>query len=100
MEENKENKEGKKSKKITERKVPVIYMGPTVGNVLCQYTVFTDGVPKAMEELMEDCPAVRNLFVEVAKINGFEVEMKEDGSIQSVYYKKVREYLKRHIEKP
>lgn len=95
MVESKEKKETKKSKKTVERKVPMMYMGPTVGNVLSQYCIFTNGVPKDVEELMEECPAVKNLLIEVSGINAFETAMHEDGSIQSVYYKKVQEYLKR-----
>jgi len=93
LEEEKEVKEVKKTKKTVERKVPVMYMGPSVGNMLSQYSVFSNEVPKDVEVFMEECPDAKKMLIPVSEINEHQEAMKVDGSFQNVTYQKVVQYI-------
>lgn len=55
---------------------PVVYCGPTVRGVAKQYTVFSGGIPEALEDFSERHPEVKALLVPVEQ---FAENQEEDG---------------------
>ena len=47
----------------------VIYLGPTIKNVVATGTVFNNGLTKAVVEAIDKCPAVDELIVPVVKVD-------------------------------
>ena len=55
-------------KKTAETTGQLIYAGPTITNVVKQYTIYTNGLPKILEEKIEEVPAIKKLIVPVNRL--------------------------------
>ena len=83
-----------KAKKTEEVKKTLIYLGPSVGNILVANSVFSEGIPENVKELFENCPAIEKLFCEPSKINEYKNAINDIGSLINLNYRKVLLYLK------
>lgn len=83
-----------KAKRVVEEKKTLIYLGPSVGNVLATNSVYSEGIPESVKDLFEKCPAIEKLFCEPKKINEYKNAINDNGSFINLNYKKVLLYLK------
>ena len=59
---------------------PVVYCGPTVRGVAKQYTVFSGGIPEALEDFSERHPETRR-------------KMETAGTAEAILYHKIKSEL-------
>jgi len=88
---------GNKSKEI-ERKVPVIYVGDTIKNVLMKYSIYTNGIPYdnvEIKNMIEQCPKLEKLFIPVHELNKWEQKVKQHGSLEQVQVQTVKEFFEK-----
>lgn len=81
---------------MTSRKKPktVVYCGPNIGNgLLQQNTVLNNGVPKFIENHIEECPAIMELMVPISELSTTSEKLKEKGSKENTMYQQIVEYL-------
>ena len=83
-----------KAKKTVGEKKTLIYLGPSVGNVLATNSVFSEGIPESVKDLFEKCSAIEKLFCEPSKINEYKNAINDIGSLINLNYRKVLLYLK------
>lgn len=83
-----------KAKKTEEVKKTLIYLGPSVGNILTTNSVFSEGMPENVKGLFEKCPAIEKLFCEPKKMNEYKDAIHDSGSIINMNYRKILLYLK------
>ncbi len=89
-----ENKKSVKTKKAEKTKKTLIYLGPSVGNVLITNSVFSEGIPENVKDLFEKCPAIKKLFCEPSKINEYKNSINDSGSLINFNYRKILLYMK------
>lgn len=84
----------KKTKATDETKTieQVIYVGPTIKNVVKQHTVYTNGLPAILEEKAKELPAIKKLVVPVSKLMEVRKQLEQTGTAYSVFYAQVKEY--------
>ena len=87
-------KKQNKTKKNEAKKEKLIYCGPNIGAKVIRNTVFIGGIPKSIDEELKECKAIRSLFVPIESYIETQKKIKEEGSIESLNYKAVQEYLK------
>lgn len=83
----------KKIKKAKEAKksVTVMYVGPSIVNVVQKSTVFKDGVyPEALKAFIEEHPFVEKLLIPLDSLAPAMKELSIDKSALSVIYNKVK----------
>lgn len=70
----------------------LIYIGPTLkGFKLVKYQVFIGGYPGHIEDVYEECPQIKRLFVPVAELTKAEAEVMTTGTPLNKYYKMAQE---------
>ena len=85
-----------KIKRSIERVKPVIYVGTDVGNVLKQYAVYANGIPKEVPEigkLLKDCEELEKLFLPVHQLNDWEKKVQQKGSLEWILLDRVRKFV-------
>lgn len=76
----------------TKKTEQVIYVGPSIKNVVRQHTVYTNGLPAILEEKAKELPAIKKLVVPVSKLTEVREQLKKTGTAYSVFYAQVKEY--------
>lgn len=88
-------KQSTKKKEATKaKKEKLIYCGPNIGTKITKDTVFIGGIPKTIEQEIKECKEIKNLFVPIENYIEFKKKAREDGTVESLNYKAVQEYLK------
>ncbi|MNO15518.1 hypothetical protein D3C76_51840 [compost metagenome] len=87
---------GKANEEVVKKPIPpankkestrVIYIGPNLSNGrLAQYTVFKDGVPKHLEDVIEKNPVIKDLFVPLARLADAQAKIATVGTIEHQAY--------------
>jgi len=95
-------KKGKSTKKkevvtqeeqLPENKKAVIYIGPSIKNVVNTNAVFIT-LPQVLTDFMVECPEISQLLVEVgAEFRQAKNELEIKGSHKRYYYEKVLKYI-------
>lgn len=70
----------------------VVYVGPAMKTVP-QFSVFSNGLPKALEVVKVDFPAIEGLIVPTTRLNEATVALKRTGSKESILFEQVQNYL-------
>ena len=71
----------------------LIYIGPSLSRGrLNTLTVFCDGLPGHLQEVYDDIPHIKALFVEVENLNESLVKRNTKGTPLFKYYQEVKEY--------
>lgn len=73
----------------------VIYIGPTIKGVVVENTVFSNGLPKELNERMEKVPAMKSLLVKVEDLARAKRYVNLEGSAENMCYKKVIESMEK-----
>lgn len=71
----------------------MVWCGPSVRNVVRQYTVFSGGVPEVLEQLLEAHPAAKSLLVPVDRFAQTRRALETKGTAEAVIYNKVKSEL-------
>ncbi len=67
----------------------VVYCGPSLRGVARQYTVFNEGIPEPLQELINRHPAVRGLIVPVERFAKTRLAVETRGTAEYVLYQKI-----------
>ena len=85
----------KKKREQTEASIKrVVYCGPTIRGVAKEDTVFIDGIPAALQEMVDRCPAMRHLLVPTSAIAQTRTELRDASSTVSIFYSKAAKFIK------
>ncbi len=90
VEEKKKIIEKKPAKEMKEK--ILIYIGPTIKNVVTANTIFNNGLPKLLKEEIKKQPLLNNLIIPVENLAKAKVELGIWGSGFDILYKKVNTY--------
>lgn len=88
--------EKKVKEKATTREVvqpvgPVMYIGPSIANVVQKSTVFKDGIyPEALNNVIKERPYIQRLLVPIDSLSEARKELAIEQSALSVIYNKVK----------
>ncbi|MCE4048025.1 hypothetical protein [Bacillus sp. Au-Bac7] len=73
----------------------LIYVGPSLpGNVLPQYSSFTDGFPVQVKAEIEKCPFIQELIVPVGNLSQASANIGIKGTKEQVMYEKTIAFYK------
>jgi len=90
-----ESKKMKSAAKTTDtaqaKASPRIYIGPNLLEMI-KYTVLANEVPAHIKALIEKCPAVEKLIVDIKDIAEKESKIVKKGTLEHRYYQEVIEY--------
>lgn len=70
-----------------EKKEAVAYIGPNMPEAK-QYTVFNNGLPAALQEMVKQHPVFRSLVIPVGRLSQACAELSAPGSALNILYKK------------
>lgn len=74
---------------------PLIYIGPSLRNgQLIRSTVFKAGkLPAHVQYLIDDCTALKSLFVPVSKLAQAEAKLTQKASVERARYEEARKHF-------
>ncbi|QGQ95866.1 hypothetical protein EHS13_13765 [Paenibacillus psychroresistens] len=82
-----------KNKVVLEKQEALIYCGPHLkGGLLNQFTIYKNGFPIHLVKHLEQCPAIKNLFVPIAEMVDTIQLTSEQGSAQHVWFQEISNY--------
>jgi len=74
----------------------LIYCGPNIpGGILQKYTVYVNGIPRYLSDLLIKCPAIKSLIVPIEQFSQTEQAIKQKGTPQNMFYNQILEYFKK-----
>ena len=77
--------------RVPELKENVIYLGPSIPNLISASTVFKDGIlPEVVNEKIEELPMMVNLFIPISMMVEAVKEINREGSSLQLIYGKVK----------
>lgn len=79
--------------KMAEKEEPkgtYIYCGPTMKHVIKEGDTFTNGIPKAVSELVNENHLVKQLLVPIDRLIETKRKLKEEGSVENITYQTLR----------
>lgn len=92
------SKVGKKQEKVVQKEVKkverLIYCGPNIGFKATKDTTYIGGIPQALKEEMKECKEIKNLFVPIENYVDTKKKLQEEGTIESLSYKAVQEFIR------
>lgn len=68
---------------------PVAYLGPDLKNVAINGTVYVGGIPQALQEKIEEVPAIKGLMVPVSNLATAGVAIRTQGTALNNLYNAV-----------
>lgn len=83
-------KETKTAGKKEVNKETVVYIGPSIKNVVSTGTVYNNGLPARLAAEIEKQPAVKSLLVPVSRLAAVQGELSNQGSAVSLIYEKIK----------
>lgn len=69
---------------------PLVYCGPTVKGVAKQFTVYTNGLPAALEKYMKEHPAAKALTVTMDRFAAVRANLRKAGTAEAILFEKLR----------
>ncbi|MEA0565314.1 hypothetical protein [Lysinibacillus irui] len=70
----------------------LLYVGPPIKG-LQRFSSFVGGFPEHFKEHLEKSPAFKKMFIQPEKLREFEQSLLDDFSVESILYKKTKEYF-------
>lgn len=81
----------KQQKNMKKEATPVIYVGPNLaGGRLSSFTVFREGVPAHLKDLIEKHPEIQSLIVPLSKMQKAQTNSSKSGTLEHKAYKKLQ----------
>ena len=68
---------------------PVAYIGPDLKNIAINGTVYVCGLPKALQEKIEEIPAIKGLVVPISNLANAGVAIRTQGTALNNLYNAV-----------
>lgn len=82
------------AKPVTEKEKTLIYCGPNLPKgILNRFTVYRGGIPKHIDPYLEECPAIKRLFVPVDDMSSFLTKAAEPGTSEYVWCNQVKSHF-------
>ncbi len=78
-----------KGKRTTEQKKTVVYVGPSIKNVISAGTVYNNGIPETFIQEMDRQPVIKSLLMPVEQLAEARKELARAGSALKTIYDKV-----------
>lgn len=72
----------------------LVYCGPSFLGQLQQFSVFKGGIPLYLDEHLQNCPAIKSLFVPISKLTTTRANLAKEGSRENQLYKNILKYQK------
>lgn len=69
----------------------VVYMGPSIKNVMQEGTVFTNGYPEKVKVYLEAHPIAKELIVATSQMAVVRKELRDVKSARAIFYEKMKE---------
>lgn len=82
--------QAKRTQPAAGRAETVVYIGPSIKNVVVTGTIYTNGLPEAVKKEMERQPALKSLLVPISGLAEAQKELNIPGSAMATIYKKVK----------
>jgi len=86
------NKKDKASS--NQKQESIIYVGPNLAGRLSRFTVFRDGIPAHLAELIGDRPEISRLIVPVSQMGETQAAINTQGTMEYKAYKLLNEKVK------
>ena len=67
-----------------------VYCGPSVRNVVRQYTVYSGAIPESLTAFLQAHPAAKALLVSLDKFAATRKNLETKGSAEAVLYNKIK----------
>ena len=77
------------AKKETVQKETVIYIGPSIKNVVSTGSLYKNGLPDVLEKEMKKQPVIGSLIIPISGLAAAQKELATPGSALAVIYGKV-----------
>lgn len=77
------------AKRETVQKKTMVYVGPTIKNVVSTGTIYNNGIPEKLTKEITKQPVVGNLLVPVEELAAAQKELSIAGSALKIIYDKV-----------
>lgn len=90
VKELKEQDEAAQEKELVRQ---MVYCGPTVKGVTRQYTVYSNGIPEAVEEFFVGHPSARRLLVPVDVFAKTRANLETAGTAESMIFNQIKKEL-------
>lgn len=95
MSEAKTEKQETKTKQTVKneavQKKTVVYIGPTIKNVVSTGTIYNNGLPEPLKKEMEKLPMIGSLLIPVDRLAAAQKELATPGSALAIIYAKVND---------
>lgn len=72
---------------------PVVYVGPTVQNIVVANTVFNNGITEVLKNKCDTLPTLATMIVPLSEYSQVLAELRSPTSALSLLYKKIEEEL-------
>lgn len=83
----------KVERKVAEKTGILIYCGPNLpGGILQQFTIFKGDLPKHINEQIEKCPAIKELFITPNLLAKFRKDIQNEGTRENMLFNQVLQY--------
>lgn len=73
----------------------VIYIGPTINEVVASNTIFNNGISKELEDTIKEIPAVRKLIIPISQLSAARIQINAKNSALAVCYENVQKSVNR-----
>ena len=70
-----------------------VYVGPSVRNLIRQYTFFADGIPDYMNDFLSEHPIAWSMFVPYEKFVETRTKLETPGSREYLLYNKLKKEM-------
>jgi len=74
-----------------------IYCGPN-SVTISKYTSYKNGYPKQMEEHIEKCPIIKQMFVSPEDFSNFEQNVVTNGTVENIWFQEVQKYFSKAVK--
>ena len=88
-----EKRAAKRAGKAEKVSGKVVYCGPTVRGVAKQYTVYSGGMPRELEEFIQKHPEAAALVVPMDRFAQTRKRMETAGTAEAMLYRKIKSEL-------
>ena len=78
-----------KTTKRTTQKETVMYIGPSIKNVVTTGTLYNNGLPEILKKEAEKQPAIKSLIIPMSELTAAQKELATPGSALKIIYDKV-----------
>lgn len=72
----------------------VMYVGPTIPNIVTCNSIFNNGIPNMLEQMIVKLPVIKALIVPVETLTTIRSEINKKNSATNLCYEKVLNYIK------